>query len=93
VAAAQTTTAYKYDALGRLITTSQPNAHATVVTSISHHPAGSRKIYSTSGATGTPSVGETGSGASTPTGANGPGLSTRKFVVVPLNGFTAILIG
>ena len=91
--AAQTTTTYKYDTLGRLVTTTQTNSQATVVTSISHDQAGNRKTYSTSGATGTQIGGDTGGGASTPIGTDGSSLPSRKFVVVPLNGFTVILIG
>lgn len=86
---AQETVTYTYDALGRLVESSSARGPATspptekITTKIEYDPAGNRKSYSVSGSAN--GGGDGGSGASAP--------ATRRFVVVPLNGFTIIPIG
>ena len=80
---AQATTTYKYDALGRLVSSTSTIGATNVQTTIEYDAAGNRKSYKVSGA---PNGGaDSGSGASAP--------NVRRFVVVPLNGFTIIPIG
>ena len=80
---AQTTTTYQYDALGRLVGSTNTTGATNVQTAIEYDAAGNRKTYRVSGA---PNGGaDSGSGASAP--------NARRFVVVPLNGFTIIPIG
>lgn len=87
-ASAQETTKYEYDALGRLVKSTAARGPTntpteTVVTDIAYDPAGNRTSYKVSGSANGGS--DTGAGASAPT--------TKRFVVVPLNGFTIIPIG
>lgn len=80
-ASAQTTT-YHYDALGRLVRVDTTVNGAPVGTNIDYDAAGNRTKYRVAGA---PSSGsDPGSNAGVP--------STKRFVVVPLNGFTLIPI-
>ena len=92
-ALAETTTTYKYDPRGRLITSTQTTPQGATVTSISHDAASNRKTYSVSGATGSGSGGNPSSGAASPTNPNGTNPPAPRFVVVPLNGFMIIPIG
>lgn len=80
---AQTTIIYQYDALGRLVVSSNSTGGSNIQTTIEYDAAGNRKTYKVSGAPN----GGTDSGA----GASAPG--TKRFVVVPLNGFTIIPLG
>lgn len=80
-AKAQETTKYTYDALGRLVS-SKTTGSQNVTTDIKYDPAGNRTNYTVAGATN--SSGDPGASAGTPT--------VKKFVVIPLNGFTIIPI-
>ncbi len=75
-AGAQSTT-YEYDALGRLTNTTVTGVRTT----IEYDSAGNRKSYKVTGA---PAAEDSGSHASVST--------SRRFVIVPLNGFTVIPI-
>lgn len=77
------TTKYTYDALGRLKTSETTVNGSPVTTNISYDKAGNRTGYKVEG--GSSAGSDPGAGASAPT--------TRRFVVVPLNGFTLIPIG
>lgn len=79
-ASAQSTATYEYDALGRL--TVSRRGTSNVETTIEYDRAGNRTAYKVTGA---PSGDDSGSGAGVP--------ATRRFVIVPLNGFTVIPIG
>lgn len=81
-ASAQETTTYTYDALGRLVESKVSGSRPTVTTGISYDPAGNRKNYTVKG--GVDAAADTGASAGIP--------STKRFVVVPLNGFTVIPI-
>lgn len=78
---AQETTTYTYDALGRLIS-SKTSGSQNVTTNTSFDAAGNRTNYSVTGAAN--GSGDPGASAGIPT--------TKKFVVIPLNGFTIIPI-
>lgn len=80
-APAQTTT-YHYDALGRLVRVDTTVNGAPVGTNIDYDAAGNRTKYRVAGAPSSNS--DTGANAGLPT--------TKRFVVVPLNGFTLIPI-
>lgn len=82
VAHAQTTTIYRYDALGRLVGSSNSAGASNVQTNIDYDAAGNRKSYKVSGAASEGEDPGSGAGAST----------RRRFIVVPLNGFTLIPI-
>lgn len=94
-AAAQTTT-YQYDALGRLSGSAVIVNGSSIGTTITYDNAGNRRNYKVTGA---PSGGSAGGGAGGGSGSGAdPGAGTasqadRRFVVVPLNGFTLIPIG
>lgn len=81
VAKAQDTTKYTYDALGRLVS-SKTTGSQNVTTDIKYDAAGNRTNYTVAGATN--SSGDPGASAGLP--------SVKKFVVIPLNGFTIIPI-
>lgn len=79
-AAAQSNVTYNYDALGRLVVSTNQTAGTNVRTTVDYDRAGNRKTLTVTGAVdgnGDPS-----------SGANEP--ATRGFVVIPLNGFTLI---
>ncbi len=78
----QTTTTYTYDALGRLVGAGNTGQSSTN-TAITYDAAGNRVTYKVTGAPNSASDPSAGAGAS----------GTRKFVVVPLNGFTIIPLG
>lgn len=80
-ASAQSKVTYTYDALGRLIVSANETGPTTARTEIEYDPAGNRKNYKVTGA---PNGDDSGSGAGLP--------ATRRFVIVPLNGFTVIPI-
>ena len=79
---AQTQSSYQYDALGRLVGSTNATGSSTVVTTIGYDAAGNRKVYTVNGAPD--GSGDPGSGASVP--------NVRRFIVIPLNGFTVIPI-
>lgn len=81
VAQAQDTTTYTYDALGRLVS-SKTSGSQNVTTDIRYDAAGNRTNYTVSGAAN--GSGDPGASAGTPT--------VKRFVVIPLNGFTIIPI-
>ena len=84
--AAQSTTTYTYDALGRLTgsTVSGGPTNGTT-TAISLDNAGNRTNYKVTGASGSGNgSGNNGDGAAAP--------QSRRVIVVPLNGFTIIPI-
>lgn len=80
-AQAQDTTTYTYDALGRLVS-SEVKGSQNVKTDIHYDAAGNRIDYAVSGAAN--GSGDPGASAGMPT--------VKRFVVVPLNGFTIIPI-
>lgn len=80
-AKAQETTTYTYDALGRLVS-SKTSGSQNVTTSIRYDAAGNRTNYTVAGAA---------NGSSDP-GASAGAPTTKKYVVIPLNGFTIIPI-
>lgn len=77
-----TTVTYSYDALGRLVRSTNAGQSSTETT-IAYDPAGNRTNYKVTGAPN--NGGDAGSGAGV--------VKSRRFVVVPLNGFTLIPIG
>lgn len=93
-AAAQETTTYTYDALGRLTgsTVSGGTASGTK-TAITYDQAGNRARYEVTGSQsgGDSGGGSGGDGAGVPgTGGTGGGIAPKRFIVVPLNGYTVI---
>lgn len=80
-AQAQDETAYTYDALGRL-TGSTTTGSQNVKTDIKYDRAGNRTDYTVTG-------GANGNGDP---GASAGALTAKRFVIVPLNGFTIIPI-
>lgn len=80
-AQAQDTTKYTYDALGRLVS-SKIEGSQNVKIDIHYDAAGNRIDYAVSGAAN--GSGDPGASAGVPT--------AKKFIVVPLNGFTIIPI-
>lgn len=81
-ACAQTSTTYEYDALGQLVGSTSQRTTANVRTTIEYDLAGNRKTFTVKGA------GDGGDDSSSGASTGG----SRKFIVVPLNGFTLIAI-
>lgn len=82
-ARAQSTVTYTYDALGRLIAVQDGKAAGQVVgVSYTYDSAGNRRSVVVTGAA---------SGGANDGDANG-GSTARRLVVVPLNGFTVVVL-
>lgn len=81
LAQAQDTTTYTYDALGRLVGSKTSGSQSTATT-IGYDAAGNRTNYTVTGAAS--GSGDPGTSAGAPT--------VKRFVVIPLNGFTIIPI-
>jgi YD repeat-containing protein len=81
LAQAQDTTTYTYDALGRLAGSKTSGSQSTT-TNIGYDAAGNRTNYTVTGAAN--GSGDPGASAGAPT--------VKRFVVIPLNGFTIIPI-
>ncbi len=86
-ALAQETTTYTYDARGRLITVTRAGGpNNGVAETIAYDPADNRTNVSVTGSSNTPNGSDPGSGA------GGPSTGTRRFIVVPVGGFSLIYI-
>jgi hypothetical protein len=89
-AAAQQTTRYEYDALGRLVAFRiEGGSTGGVVTTIGYDAASNRTAYSVSGAPPSP-LPPPSQLPPTPPSPLPPSSAGRVFVVVPLSGFTLI---
>jgi hypothetical protein len=94
-AIAQETTTYSYDALGRLRTVTKAGGSASgVASTYDYDAAGNRTAATVSNASASSGSSGSGSGGSNPgDGAAIPGgISTPKYVIIPLNGYTLIRI-
>lgn len=84
---AQETTTYTYDARGRLIAVTRAGGpNNGVAETIAYDPADNRTNVSVTGSSSAPNGGDPGSGA------GAPPTSTRRFIVVPLAGFSLIYL-